>query len=78
MWLIVQPWWSIDHPDLHISLSKTIVTGKSGNMKCNVQYILFAATCVKNILNELMLAECLFNSCAMIHIEPKGDDFEHL
>jgi len=68
---------STDHPDLHISVSKTGVPGKSGNMKCNVQYILFAASCVKDSPNELMLAECLFHRCAMIYIEPKDGDFEH-
>jgi len=49
---------SIGHPALRVSVSKTGVPGKSGNMKCNVQYILFAATCVKDSPNELMLAEC--------------------
>jgi len=69
---------SIDHPDLHVSVSKNGVPGKSGSMKCNGQYILFAATCVKDSPNELMLAECLFHRCAMIYIDPKGGDFEHL
>jgi hypothetical protein len=68
---------SIDHPDLHVSVSKIGVPGKSGNMKCNAQYILFAATSVNDSPNELMLAECLFHRRAMIYIDPKGGDFEH-
>jgi len=66
---------STDHPNLHISVSKTGVPGQSRNMKCNVQYILFAASCVKDSHNELMLAECMFHRCAMIYLEPKGGLF---
>jgi hypothetical protein len=68
---------STDHPALHFSVSKIGVPGESGNVKCNVQYTLFAASCVKDSPNELMLAECLFHRCAMIYIDP-NDDFEHL